>query len=512
MLLLRDESLRIRDLGSRNGTFVNHRRLGTDEKTLSTGDIVSIGEMVCQIDITLATQSAIRRRLRVAARKHAPDPHEGQLIDQRRGAPAKAPQCSWESGSVATGPASWKNALSRPAANNPAVHHSVIFSVRVEQRRATAAPRVLPRIPPKVAPRVELPNSRLPRPSIDPQRSLSWRASLSDSVALKPISVNESRLARRADEDEDYEPGPYQLAETHAQARKKPSTRPAGFIKSFYRGAFGKLAGTLRWINETAYGISILFLMLACVGFAMWVYENADSTPSEPPQQSNPVRGLGQIEAELAQADLPAQGRPLPNYQAEVPQSAPNRQRHPIKQNSLTIAGITGIVVLNFLRLVVGVANLVVIPFRKSPMQGVLFLIPPLTLVYIWRHWTKVRKPVGRVIGPLVALVLVVAAYTFVPGLSAAGRSEGNLRSRLGHSVNVLHRDVTRQLDKTGSDVKSLKQSLEKDLPRNLENAQKVAREAKRRINKAVEDFTTSPQDEKSKAPAAIPDSAKDKH
>ncbi len=119
--------------------------------------------------------------------------------------------------------------------------------------------------------------------------------------------------------------------------------------------------------------------MMACVGFAMWVYENADSRPSEPLQQSKPVRGLGQIEAELAQAGLPAQEQPPPNGHAEVPQPTPKIKSSPMKQNRLTIAGITGIVVLNFLRLVVGMANLIVIPFRKSPLTGVLFLIPPLT-------------------------------------------------------------------------------------------------------------------------------------
>ena len=182
--------------------------------------------------------------------------------------------------------------------------------------------------------------------------SLSWQDAVSSRIALKPISVHEGRSAWCEEEEDNYEPGPYQLAKApRPLSGPKPGNRPAGILKSSYRGGFRKLGKLLRWINETAYGISILFLMMACVGFAMWVYENADSRPSEPLQQSKPVRGLGQIEAELAQAGLPGRrnSRP-PNGHAEVPQPTPKIKSSPMKQNRLTIAGITGIVVLNFLR------------------------------------------------------------------------------------------------------------------------------------------------------------------
>ena len=57
VLLLDDYTLRIRDLASKNGTFVNSRRVGKSETILSHGDIVSVGDMVCQISLTLATTS-----------------------------------------------------------------------------------------------------------------------------------------------------------------------------------------------------------------------------------------------------------------------------------------------------------------------------------------------------------------------------------------------------------------------------------------------------------------------
>jgi pSer/pThr/pTyr-binding forkhead associated (FHA) protein len=50
-LLLDDYTLRIRDLGSKNGTFVNGRRIGTSDMILLQDDVVSIGELSFLIDL-----------------------------------------------------------------------------------------------------------------------------------------------------------------------------------------------------------------------------------------------------------------------------------------------------------------------------------------------------------------------------------------------------------------------------------------------------------------------------
>jgi predicted component of type VI protein secretion system len=52
VLLLDEFTLRIRDLGSKNGTFVNSRRVGKAETILFDGDMVSVGELICQINLT----------------------------------------------------------------------------------------------------------------------------------------------------------------------------------------------------------------------------------------------------------------------------------------------------------------------------------------------------------------------------------------------------------------------------------------------------------------------------
>ncbi|HEV3299834.1 MAG TPA: FHA domain-containing protein [Planctomycetaceae bacterium] len=50
VLLLDEYTLRIRDLGSRNGTFVNGRRIGRGELILLRGDVVSVGDLEVHVD------------------------------------------------------------------------------------------------------------------------------------------------------------------------------------------------------------------------------------------------------------------------------------------------------------------------------------------------------------------------------------------------------------------------------------------------------------------------------
>ena len=52
VLLLDEYTLRIRDLGSKNGTFVNGHRIGNSETILRQDDMISIGEMIGQINLS----------------------------------------------------------------------------------------------------------------------------------------------------------------------------------------------------------------------------------------------------------------------------------------------------------------------------------------------------------------------------------------------------------------------------------------------------------------------------
>jgi pSer/pThr/pTyr-binding forkhead associated (FHA) protein len=55
VLLVDDYTLRVRDLGSRNGTLVNGRRIGSGVTILLHDDMVSIGEMNILVDLSQVT-------------------------------------------------------------------------------------------------------------------------------------------------------------------------------------------------------------------------------------------------------------------------------------------------------------------------------------------------------------------------------------------------------------------------------------------------------------------------
>jgi hypothetical protein len=117
-------------------------------------------------------------------------------------------------------------------------------------------------------------------------------------------------------------------------------------------------------------------------------------------------------------------------------------------------------------------------------LNGVLFLIPPITFFHIWKHWNKLRKPVKRIIGPAFALALVVLAYAFVPGLSRASRTKGGFEHRLEASLDILKGDVTRQVGQTTSDAQKLKAKVERQLPGELERAKATAQKLGDRAQK----------------------------
>ena len=87
-----------------------------------------------------------------------------------------------------------------------------------------------------------------------------------------------------------------------------------------------------------------------------------------------------------------------------------------------TVCGV--IVAINLVGLAGDIASLVTLSFRKNPLQGGLFLIPPFTLYYLWTDWYRYRDTVNRMRIPLLTLALVVAAYLFVPWLRGGIKAE----------------------------------------------------------------------------------------
>lgn len=89
-----------------------------------------------------------------------------------------------------------------------------------------------------------------------------------------------------------------------------------------------------------------------------------------------------------------------------------------IGQHGLASLSLGMIVLLNVIGVIGDVASLVMLSFRKDPMQGLLFLLPPYAAYYLWSDWKRYRDVMGRMRIPVLMLGGVAVAYAFVPWLS----------------------------------------------------------------------------------------------
>ena len=153
------------------------------------------------------------------------------------------------------------------------------------------------------------------------------------------------------------------LMDRFAPGAARPVSNGAAPLVVAYRLFFGLLGRATTWISETSYTVSLILIILAVAS--------------------------GMV------------------------------GRHTL---ATTLCGV--IVALNLVGLAGDLVSLVTLSFRKNPLQGGLFLIPPFTFYYLWTDWYRYRDTVLRMRIPLLTLALVVAAYLFVPWLRGGIKAE----------------------------------------------------------------------------------------
>jgi hypothetical protein len=107
-------------------------------------------------------------------------------------------------------------------------------------------------------------------PAARPPAGSNWLANMASSVGLVPLSSD--RLARIGPKKKptplDDDPGdgkPYELAKPERVSRG-PSSKPASRATMLWRHQLGMLEKLFRWINQTAYLLSVPFIMLLLFG------------------------------------------------------------------------------------------------------------------------------------------------------------------------------------------------------------------------------------------------------
>lgn len=216
-----------------------------------------------------------------------------------------------------------------------------------------------------------------PRPAastpIDGPSIGSWLRSGASGAALAPLTVDRMPLGRKTpakpsplDDAEDSKP--YVLAQPVRESRGR-AARQDNVVLNLWRRQLGGIQKLFRKIHQAAYLVSVPFIMILIFGAV-------------------------------------AGSRPM------------------------AILGAAGVVLLNIGRLVAGIANLAVVPFR----DGVDF--------------RKMKKPAWRVAEPALTIVLVVLAFTFIPWLSRGQASGGNIVSRIRSGARDLEQDIKSEVDR----------------------------------------------------------------
>jgi hypothetical protein len=242
--------------------------------------------------------------------------------------------------------------------------------------------------------------------------SLGWLAAANSNVALAPITEEKmpafgARRQVKPQYDDDLgDSKPYQISAPIRPGAARSSGRGPSGATILWKKNLGGLQKLFRKLNETAYLISVPFLLVILLGAIV-------------------------------------QSRPL------------------------ALVGGTAVVLLNIGRIVAGVANLAVVPFREGIFQGIMFLIPPLTFFYLSSHWNKVKKPTMRIVGPFVTICLVFAAFLLIPSLRKDGKmvSVKNVKDELRNEAKSLKGEMIGEVKKAKSvDLGSLEKQAEDKL------------------------------------------------
>lgn len=222
-------------------------------------------------------------------------------------------------------------------------------------------------------------------------RPTTWIEAVNSRVALAPISTQHApAIPRREVLDalaDTTSSALYKLAEPLPGKRTHAPREQVSGAKIAWRQMFGLIRSLMRRINEYAYLASLPFLFLILFGA---------------------ISG----------------SRPL------------------------AITGATLVVLLNLSRLGAGLFDLGAVAFRDGIAQGVMFLIPPLTFVYLANHWHKTHRALKRIIEPVVTIGLVVLAFTFIPSLNGGAPAQGSAQDKIRSSAQGLNDEIKGKLRK----------------------------------------------------------------
>jgi hypothetical protein len=203
---------------------------------------------------------------------------------------------------------------------------------------------------------------------VGPSSSSSWVGGLQVSeVSIAPLTIDRLPIGFKKPsmfpEDDLADSKPYLLAQPERRGSGGQPVSQVSAAKVLWRRQLGAIEKFFRWINQSAYLVSVPFLMILILGTM-------------------------------------------------------------IRSHPMALFGAAVVVVLNITRLISGVFNIAVIPFRDG--------INP----------KRLKKPIHRLIEPAITIGLVGLAFAFIPWLSKGGTSEEILQGHFRTGLEKFQRKI----------------------------------------------------------------------
>lgn len=117
---------------------------------------------------------------------------------------------------------------------------------------------------------------------------------------------------------------------------------------------------------------------------------------------------------------------------------------------NFVLYGTTGVCIFSAARILLIIAQLAFIPFRVSFREGVLFLIPPVTLYFIYKYWPQMRKTAAGLVGPIFLVIALFLAFEYIPYLAGQHREgDSTIPGRIELKLDEASRSVKSKLQTT---------------------------------------------------------------
>lgn len=125
------------------------------------------------------------------------------------------------------------------------------------------------------------------------------------------------------------------------------------------------------------------------------------------------------------------------------------------KQRELAILAAVVVILLNLGRFAVDGFVLVTLAFKNSPVEGVLFFIPPFTFYYLHKRGKVMKEALNRFLAPAVPILGVILLFFFVPWMRGSESSQaGNFRTRLRSDFGEVKESINDKMRSAGSSDK----------------------------------------------------------